>query len=308
MTAAGKLHEEFEPYLHELFKRALDRSGGYNTILTVLRFPGLQDARWDPFEESLEAVEDYNWLLSKAKERGERCGLRIGLLMYCQLIEMNSVHEMLANLLRCIDGKTWIITPFSHLQRGKNPPPISAKYKEIRDLAQKVSETKLSDYIESFLNEDIRNAFSHSDYIFTDTSLRWRNGRRSIEIGLTELKALLFRCFQFFGAFIRAYKNFRFQMGKIKRFHKLQPFEVLELLSNPTEGLYGFHVHFSNGQRASIIRDEKGIHGINTLLNRDGSLNFMAGDLDDLEKVWKVNGVSVSDWAALEMSNSQDSA
>lgn len=63
-------------------------------ICTVLRVAGLQDAQWDPFEESLTSFKDYNWLLKQAKDSPTPNGQwRIGLLMYCQAIEMTAVQE-----------------------------------------------------------------------------------------------------------------------------------------------------------------------------------------------------------------------
>ena len=76
-------------------------------------------------------------------------------------------------------------------------------------------------------------------------------------------------------------------------------YEVLELLSSEDEGLYGFHMHFSNGSRATYTRRKSGTDATNITFERDGGINFMVGLLTALEPVWKINGEPVTDWNAL---------
>jgi hypothetical protein len=73
------------------------------------------------------------------------------------------------------------------------------------------------------------------------------------------------------------------------------PGALLELLANEN-GLYGYHVHFSNGNKATYTRSEKGTEVINHHWNRDGTINFFVGSLDALEKVWKIDGVPVDEF------------
>jgi len=297
---------EFKKYIDNLFSRAF-KSSPFDALCTILRVKGLSDSNWDPFEESLDAFDDFNWFLKRSiKEHGDRCTRRIALLIYCQAIEMTAIHEMLANLLRCITGKPYVISPFGHLQKRKKkqfldwiPPSALAKFREIKKLADEAGEENLSKCIDSFFNEHVRNAFSHSDFILTDTEFRSTEGGLAKSIKVSELDQLISICFDFYKAFIATYKQWRLILAQSKQYHKWPNYEVLELLSDKKEGIYGFHVHFSNGSKATYTRKRSGTEAINFGFNRDGTIYFMVGDLEKLESVWKVNGEPVTDWEAL---------
>jgi len=298
---------EFERYIEKLLRNAF-RTRPFDTLCTVLRVKGMSDANWDPFEESLDAFIDFDWLIKKSQEeKEERCSRRFALLIYCQMVEMTAVHEMLANLLRCIADKPYIISPFSNLQiRGKKqifswiPPSATKKFREIKKLADVVRDQNLPRYIDSIFNDHVRNAFSHSDYILTKKEFRYTEGGPAQAIKVSELDRLVNTCFDFYNAFIKRYREWRLNLARLKRFHKWPNYEVLELLSDQEEGIYGFHVHFSNGSKATYTRKRSGIEAINLHFEQDGSINYWIGPRDNLEKVWKVNGKPVIDWKALE--------
>ena len=292
--------------IDSLFKRAFD-SNSFGTFCSLLRVGGMSDANWDPFEESRKAFEDYNWLSQKAaSDRSDLASYRIALLMYCQAIEMTAPYEIIANFMRCISGQSYILSPFSHLRRKKKnhfeyiPPSAIYKLKEIKKLANVVKENKLIEIISSFFNDKVRNAFSHSDYILTNESFRWTEGGFAESIELEKLGDIINRCLLFYGCFIIRHRDWLKAIGKMKRFHKWPQYEVLEILSTEDDGAYGFNVHFSNGNKAMYTRQKAGIRAVNFSFEHDGGINFMVGDLDALEKVWKVNGHPVMDWDALE--------
>ena len=253
---------ELISYMDSLFTRAFE-SSPFDFLCTILRVHGLSDANWDPFEESLDAFEDFNWLMEKSnEERDHRCILRIALLIYCQAIEMTAVHEMLANLLRCISNEPYIINPFSKLIRPKNkrlfawiPPSAPVKFNVIKKLATKVGDETLPKIIDSFLNENVRNAFSHSDYILTDTEFRYTEAGLAHFIKIDEIDRLISECVAFYNTFISTHKQWRLNLGRSKRFHKLPDYDVLELLLDDKEGVYGYHVHFSNGSKSTYNRE-----------------------------------------------------
>jgi hypothetical protein len=88
-------------------------------------------------------------------------------------------------------------------------------------------------------------------------------------------------------------------LAKARRFHRWPNYEVLELLSTDKAGVYGFHVHFSDGSKATFTRDESGVRADNLTLRPEG-VGFRCGLPDGSERVYKVNGVPVVDWDALE--------
>lgn len=306
--------DETAPNARDAYARVLDSlfsaafaAGAFDALCTLLRVGGMADANWDPFEESRDAFDDYNWILEKAgSERGERAARRIGLLMYCQAVEMTAPHEILANLLRCVGKQRYIISPFSDLGRSRKgkpfswiPPSAKQKFQRIRKLAIDVGHTELSAGIDRLFDERIRNAFSHSDYILTERSFRFTEGGLAQQIAVEVLDRVIAECLAFYGALLYLHREWLRALGRGKRFHKWPNYEVLEILSSTEEGLYGFHVHFSNGSRATYTRRKSGIEAINLTFENDGSINFMAGLLDDLEPVWKIDGKPVEDWGAL---------
>lgn len=75
-------------------------------------------------------------------------------------------------------------------------------------------------------------------------------------------------------------------------FIKLPGFEVLELLINKREGLFGFKVHFSNGSHAEFRRTNKGTDGVN-LAPAPGRLSFNVGMIGELKHEWMVGNKSL---------------
>lgn len=300
---------DIETHLSNLFETAF-KSDSFDMLCTILRVKSHADANWDPFEESLDSFNDYSWLIEESKkERGGRCVLRIALLIYCQMIEMSAIHEMLANLLRCISGKPYIISPFDHLQIRKKkkhfswiPPSATSKFGEIKKIAKDAKDEILPKYIDSFFNENVKNAFSHSDYILTESEFRYTEGGPARLIALSDLNTIINACFDFYRTFLDVYKRWRFAFLQLKRFHKWPDYEVLEILSDKEDGVYGFHIHFSNGSKTTYLRKRSGTQQINMGFNPEEKLYFMMGCLDQLEPVWKVDGKPVTDWDALESS------
>lgn len=292
-----------EEYLQGLIRRAFEKSG-FDTLCTLLRVDGMSDPGWDPFEETRQALEDYNWMLEQVQqEKGDTAALRVGLLMYCQLVEMSGAHDMLYNLLRIVDGESFTIRPFMHLWRRRGmlsylPPSAKTKFKEICERCDKLGETALKHLISGFFNDDVRNAFSHSDYVLTEDWFRWTEGGVASQIDRSVLEELIAASFRFYSALVRLQKGWLTDLAGARCFHPWPNYEVLELLSDES-GVYGFNIHFSNGSKATFSRRPEGVEAINMHF-KNGEVGFFVGDLDALEQVYKVNGQNVDDWAELE--------
>jgi hypothetical protein len=288
--------QELVDYLSDLFWAAF-RTAPFDVICAVLRVSGMQDADWDPFEESVEAFEDYNALLRLDESVLSKVGhWRIGLLMYCQALEMTAPQEFLANLLRALNGKKYHLKPFGFLGRMKKkqafswiPPSAPVKYRELKKLAKEAGRDPLCKYIDQFFNEDIRNAFSHSDYVISPEHFRWTESGLPRQIPLDSVNLIVRYCFHFFSVLLWLHKQVLKDLPTLPRFHKWPNYEVLELLSD-AEGLRGFSVHFSNGNKATYTRTLEGVECTNLLFEPDGSINFMVGSLDALTPEWKVDG------------------
>ncbi len=267
-------------------------------LFTILRVNGIQDEHWDPMEESLEAFDDLTSLLkSEILAEKLRTKVRLSLAIYCHAIEMSSVHETLLNLFRCRRGESFTIKPFSKLYQKRKvksiPPSAKTKFKYLCEFAQKDGDQEFCKIFSEFFDENIRNSYSHSDYIIADDEYRWTEGTNAIS--LSDLSQKLETAFAFYEVFF-AYLNTSLKaLSKAKRFHKLPNYETLEYLSEKDK-LMGFKIHFSNGSSAVFSRKSSGVKATNLFFENDGSVNFMIGDLGKQTRKWKINGVEVSNW------------
>lgn len=300
-----------ESVLSALFESA-HKAGSVDFVYTLLRVGGLEMAGWDSFEESRAAFNDYNWLLGQARGRGLTSARRVGLLMYCQAIEMDFVHNVLVNLLRCTAEASYAPAPLRHLGRRKKnpkglevfagyvPPSAKQKFMAIKQLAARVHFPALVGAIDKFFDDRVRNAFFHSDYTLTNEYFRFREGGLAQQIDVDALDRLITECFAFYGVFMGLHERWLHLLGRGKRFYKCPGYEVLELLSTEDEGLYGFNMHFSTGSKATFIRRKStGTMGSTNIIFEKGGINFNVGSLDAREEVWKIEGVPVDDWSVL---------
>jgi len=173
------------------------------------------------------------------------------------------------------------------------------KEAHIKELCEKAKNTELPKAIDNFFDEGIRNAFSHSDYILTESNFRTHEGGLAHQETIEELAGKLDRCFDFYGAFIYSHRRWLKELNKTKTYHKWPNYLMLEILKDDETGVYGFNVHFSNGNKATYTRKSSGTEQINIGFEKDGSLRFIAGGLDELEPKWKINGKVVEDFDSL---------
>ena len=297
--------EDIINYLDSIFFKAFNKVP-FDVLCTVLRVSGMQDAGWDPFEESTQTLDDLNWLSLKAKERSQKAIWRIALLQYCQLVEMSAAHDILANLLRVINDEPFIKQPFFDKIRDKKnsswytiPPSATTKFKRIREYAERAKEQQLVDLVNGFFDDEIRNAFSHSDYIITEDQFRITESGVGKVLQLTQLSDKINLAFDFYRALIVCHRRWQRLFASIPKYHQLPYYEVLEILSSESKELLGFNVHFSNGSKATYTRSLKGVETINFSFNDEGCVVFMVGLIDALEPKWKIDGIEVTDWSKL---------
>lgn len=289
--------QEAADCLEHLWRDAFEKRP-FDAVCTLLRVSGLQDADWDPLEESEEAFEDFNWYLkAESEDLSERAQWRIGLLMYCQAVEMSAVHSMLANLLRILLDQPYHLNPLGSLGRADKkrrfkwyPPSAKAKWRKIRNMAEEARRGELIRMIDAVYNDDVRNAFSHSDYIITDTHFRWTEGGLVGEIHFEQVNNLITNSFSFFGVFLGIRDRWLKFLATVPRYHKWPNYDVFELLKDDDSKLNGFRIHFSNGNSARFLRTPQGVDLMNIRITRSGTLGLMVGSLDDLQRVWMVDG------------------
>lgn len=300
-------YQRYRNFFQNLFKKSYN-TNSVETIFTILEVDGMSDGHWNPSEEVFRFFNDFNDLLSKF-EHSKKFPLRqyrLALIMYCHILESNFHTKLIMNLLRIVDKNQYVLDPFSH---SKNKPPaLKWKYDELCQYSQRLEEAELSSFIKEFYLDEIRNSFYHSDYCFTEKYFRYRTnlgieGLRKYkanyplkDMPIQELFAIISRCFAFFEALFHTKQNYKHNLAQIRKFHKLQGYEVLELISKD-DLLIGFSMHFSNEAKATFIREPETVIANNILFETDGSVNFMVGNLDKLCNEWKVNGVKYTEKA-----------
>lgn len=304
-TDREQIEKEYHDFWLNLIQKALDKSS-FSLLCTLLRPGSMHDAGWDVLDESQATFDDFNWILGKTHaERGILSARRFALHYYCFLIEMTPIHEIILNILRCASGEKYMPFPFTHLYRkkpkgklGSIPPSMPRKIAEVINLAQKLGENKLIEHLKFVFDEALRNAIAHSDYVLTEKEFRTHgNGSPANSIPISELDRKVNFAFVFLSGLLKACNSMKFILRGSKRFHKWDNYEVLELLADEN-GVFGFHVHFSNGNRSTFTRNKDGVTQIN-MRTRDG-VGFMVGLINNLEPAWKINGKPVPDWNAIE--------
>jgi hypothetical protein len=297
MTEVRITDQEAADCFERLWNDAFERSG-FDAVCTLLRVSGLQDAGWDPLEESEEAFKDFEqYLKIQSGDLSDKAQWRIGLLMYCQAVEMSAVHSMLANLLRILVDQPYHMAPLDSLGRPDKkrqykwyPPSAKVKWRKIKGMAEHATRFEVIRLIDTFYNDAIRNAFSHSDYIITTTEFRWTEDGVVGHMPLEQVGNLIANSFSFFGVFLAVRDRWLKIAASQPRYHKWPNYEVLELLQDQNRKLNGFRIHFSNSYSARFLRTAQGVDFSNFTFQNDGTFGLMLGPLDKLQPVWMVDG------------------
>lgn len=274
-------------------------------VCTLVRAAGLEDTGWDSYQESLALLEDLKrlWSLDLPKEtfpEPDSTRMRLYLISYCHVTEMNLPYELIANLLHLRLGRKYAIEPFGVLYRkptkkpkvpsfmqGRRPPSPEAKIKEIEKLSQEAGLPGVGVALRSVYDSVIRNAVYHSDYVLHDGSMRLLSGYRKSRrenvmtgrVPFDELFESLEEAFAFFSALIVLYNRAK---SSFKGFHhSMLPFDahykgLLELTFDGNE-LTGFRAYWPNESLSIYARTKNGCMAQNITFEADGSINFMVG-------------------------------
>ena len=239
-----------------LFARARERDE-FECACTLLRVRGMEDAGWDPLLETAALFRDVGSLVEAPLNDYAR--IRLGLLLYSHLTEVDAIYQMLFNLIEITAGERYLVDPFHDLYRPANRPhwqqyPPSAK-RVVDRLKEKASErgaTEIVELLDWFFNDAVRNAFFHSDYILHADEFRSRdaafvgpNGVQSSSMKLKSIVDLINRSMIFYQAFMDVYEMHRGSYTEDKpirgRFGAHgEEIELTLLASAERGGLYGF--------------------------------------------------------------------
>lgn len=260
----------------------------------LLRVVGLEDKGWDPYLESRAMLDDlYTFMQMDFSDKNftndEFTKWRLGLLFYNHIIEMDAPYEVLSNLLRFRLGKKYSPNPFyeflnsSERKRFRSNGLFPAQKIKILKQLSKEENLQIGEIFDEFYRADLRNAISHSDFIFTDEGFRCRNGNgaNAFEISFEELDALLTKAKIFIGTFFGLEKDCRHYWGS-KFANKGVPYDpnykgIMEVLADDEGIMNGFKVHWPNMTDSTYRRTADGIDMTNCSWGKDLNIELFVG-------------------------------
>ena len=221
-------------------------------VNTLVRVDGIKEPP-DPFDSLHEVL----WNSSPPAD-----GMRQ---QYRRLLDDEEVLRFLWNLFGCMGGDPYHVNPFV---RGEYPQqrrlPMPAFRAELLDRARRFGTEELASIVAAVFDE----------------------GATAPEAASEQVAASLERIRAFLSTLLEAYRAERLRWRSEPRYVKLPGFEVLELLTNDALGLYGFRIHFSNGNRAEFRRDDGGVMAVNLMFGPP--VTFNVGAFDDLRPEWRI--------------------
>lgn len=142
----------------------------------LLRIRGLEAAGWDPLVESNELIQQIARLVNAPIEGKLR--IRLLLLLYGHVTEMNDLYSITANLLRVCSGRRYTHSPFlgdwhDQMQEARYP---QSKIDRIETWSEEVGFPKVGELFRLMYVKPVRNAFFHSDYVIHGDKFNIKEG------------------------------------------------------------------------------------------------------------------------------------
>ncbi|MGH9738201.1 MAG: hypothetical protein ACRD4X_06385 [Candidatus Acidiferrales bacterium] len=275
----------------------------FEIVCVLVRAGGIHDSDWDPWHESQATLDDLGKLSTLQLPNPPfadptRTRVRLTLLSYCHITEMDFPYWLTANLLRLRLGKKYDMAPFRDLYvpigKAKSgpfqkvrPPSPRKKIERIKKLAQDAGLPQIGAALESVCDAAIRNGVYHSDYTLSEREFRLRSGFRLSKqegcftpvVPFEELSDLFSNTFALHTALFSLYERCMKSFGDFK--DAIIPYDdhykgVLQFLFDE-ERLVGFRVYWPNSTIGEYTRQGSASAGANLSFDPDGSINFMVG-------------------------------
>lgn len=184
----------------ELFAKAKDTNELHFAMALMAEMRGAQDAGWNTTHEANTAYGQYLDFLER-ETNNSPIRARVALAFYCHMAEAGGLYEIPKNMLRIAEGKPYVLWPFSdlvdaHRITGDRVAPNANKV--LKDLSGHAADSGMIELAEIFrdaFNADLRNGFSHADYVLWDDGVRLpkRNGGHGKIFSWNDVNALLQR-------------------------------------------------------------------------------------------------------------------
>lgn len=137
-------------------------------VLALIGVKGLQDAGWDPYETTIDAIKATTRLHNEADDPLAQRHLELWI--YGHIVEASAPYEFLANLARICVGHAAQMTWWDERSRLVSPN------KKIRDVglwAAEAGNQAIGYLLQLMWNRQLRNAIFHSDYSLHGDDLRF---------------------------------------------------------------------------------------------------------------------------------------
>jgi hypothetical protein len=258
--------QEIGKVITDLFTDA-QSTGGVQYIYTLLRMTGPEVDRSDALVR----------LRSELKETREALFEPNLFSLYCSWATDEAPFDLLANLLNCVREKPYSVVPFFDINKGKYPQKIveATPQEKIKELSRVAAESGREELAQA-INEAYPDVII---YACSDQS----------QPPLDQLRAAFQKCRLFLSTLIEVHFFERLKYRDWHKFHKVSPFEVIELFTNDEYGLYGFRMHFPNAASAEFMRYPESHEGRNFLV-QPYHIEYFVGLLDNLQKAWQIDG------------------
>jgi len=172
VPAAIRFLNSFNP----IFRRA-KQSSEFSFLLSLLGIRGTSDAGWDPFESTVDALQDVRDIFPSLSEKP--VADHLALWVYGHIMEASEHYEILANMLSIAVGDAFNIDRFKDLRRGRAEPSPGKKIDRLSELASANGFSGAFDKLRATWDRDLRNAIFHSDYSLYGGQVRIRNPLRA---------------------------------------------------------------------------------------------------------------------------------
>ena len=201
----GSAMLEYLNVLDPFFSKAQEKCE-FEFILCLLRFTGMRDAGWDPFENLLDVYEGFQRIHATNIE--DELKAHYALFMYGLILEASAPYEMLANLMNVIEGNRYSIQNFKDYKdsvtgriRSLSPADKAAQLKS------RAKKLRLSlALFDEFSDNALRNGIFHSDYSIYWPEIRIRNPDK--RYSHQEWMGLVNRSFAYLSALEHLYYGF----------------------------------------------------------------------------------------------------
>ena len=154
--------------LESLFKTAY-QACEFEFLWTLLGIRGMQDAGWNPYETTVNAISEVLSVCNKTDNLEAQKHLQLWL--YLHIMEASEPYEILANLIGVIRGERFCVDNFPPRKNDWLWSP-GEKIAEIGKRAEAVGVGQNISYLKELWDRDLRNSIGHATYVFYPNEIR----------------------------------------------------------------------------------------------------------------------------------------